>query len=158
MSLELKVHENSVVKVKKPKNSVWLDPDTLPWLPWTMPGTWFKLISVNQNTGGFTLILKVDPGTEAPIHGHIGLIESIMLEGEFSYDDDQGRKGHVLIEPPGAIHQPVTKEGFVLYGTTHGPIVGYNEDGSIAGIVDAQLMYEMARAGNAHHHIKWAEY
>lgn len=130
----------------------FFDPESLPWTPWVMPGTHYRLMTVDVRSGGFTLFLKVDPGTKAPPHGHIGAVEGVILEGGFAYDDEAGVKGHFICEHAGAIHQPVSPNGCIMLAVVHGPLVGYNEDGSIAAIIDAKAMYQMAcEAGVAEH-------
>ncbi|KQX26037.1 MULTISPECIES: cupin domain-containing protein [unclassified Sphingomonas] len=130
------------------------DVGQLPWLDWVMPETWFKLLNVNPLTGGFTLLLKVGPSNEAPVHGHIGGVEGILLEGGFGYGEDRGRAGWYVREAGGINHIPDTDpDGMVMFATVNGPLVGYHADGSVAAIVDGKLMYEMAEAGGAADHI-----
>ncbi len=147
----------STVVAKRHLHPVFFNPENLPWSEWVMPGTWFKLLSVNRMIGGFTMLLKVEAGQQAPVHHHIGAIEGIMLEGEFGYDEDRGETGWYIHEPAGAIHEPTTRTGFVMYASVFGPLMGYNDDGSIAGIIDAEVMYKMAVANNAADHITWVD-
>ncbi|MFC3052101.1 2,4'-dihydroxyacetophenone dioxygenase family protein [Kordiimonas pumila] len=132
----------------------FFDINDLPWLDWVMEETWFKLLNLNPFTGGFTMLLKVGPNNTAPVHGHVGSVEGILLEGGFGYGEDRGRAGWYVREPGGIHHIPDTDaDGMVMFATVNGPLVGYNEDGSVAIVVDAKLMYEMALAGNAADHI-----
>lgn len=119
--------------------------DTIPWRPYAMEGVEYKLLSVNSRTGGFTCMLKVLPGVEAPIHQHIGAIEVMVMEGDVYYEDsDIGVTGNYMFEPAGDIHQPRSKNGCVLFCVFDGPIAGLAPDGSIAGIIDYKAMLEMA--------------
>jgi 2,4'-dihydroxyacetophenone dioxygenase len=119
--------------------------DQIPWKPWVMQGVEYKLLSVNSRNGGFTCMLKVLPGVEAPIHQHIGAIEVMVLEGDVYYERSCiGRPGDYIFEPAGDIHQPHTDNGCVLFAVFDGPIAGLAADGSIAGIVDYKMMLEMA--------------
>lgn len=132
----------------------FFDVGSLPWLDWVMEETWFKLLNVNPINGGFTMLLKVGPNNTAPVHGHVGSVEGILLEGGFGYGEDRGRAGWYVREPGGINHIPDTdSDGMVMFATVNGPLTGYNPDGSIAIIVDAKLMYEMAAAGSAADHI-----
>jgi len=120
-----------------------------------MPGTWFKLLGVNPITGGFTMLLKVAPNNEAPVHGHLGAVEGYILEGGFSYDDDHGLRDHYVFEGAGIRHIPNTHDdGMIMFAIAHGPLCGYNDDGSVAGIVDARFMYDLAAADNAAAHVE----
>ncbi|MEO0390207.1 MAG: 2,4'-dihydroxyacetophenone dioxygenase family protein [Pseudomonadota bacterium] len=132
----------------------FIDPETIPWTPWVMEGTHYNLMTVDVRSGGFTLFLKVDPGTVAPAHGHVGAVEGVILEGGFAYDDDAGTQGNYICEHAAAVHKPLSPEGCVMFAITHGPLVGYNEDGTIAAVVDAKMMYDMATAAGVADHIR----
>lgn len=128
---------------------------TLPWHDWVMPDTWFKLLNINPVTGGFTMLLKVGPDNLAPVHGHIGAVEGIVLEGGFGYGDDRGRAGDYVREMGGINHIPNTDaDGMVMFAVVNGPLVGYNDDGSIAAVLDAKFMYELAAAHGGADHIE----
>lgn len=119
--------------------------DELAWSPWVMEGVEYKLVSVNPRTNGFSIYLRVAPGTIAPVHQHLGAIELLVLTGDISYDGiDIGRPGDYMFEPAGDIHQPRTQDGCVLFCVFEGPIAGLDDDGNIVGIVDGKAMRAMA--------------
>ncbi|MFZ5609839.1 MAG: 2,4'-dihydroxyacetophenone dioxygenase family protein [Pseudomonadota bacterium] len=151
----MKLHRTSDMAITaiKPKYPVFIDPDTLPWTDWVIEGTYFKLLHVHEESGGFSMMLKVDAGNEAPVHGHVGAVEVYVVEGEFGYDDDRGSAGFYGYEPAGARHEPTSPKGTIMFAIAHGPLVGYNPDGSIAGVVDGRAMYELAKANDAHRHL-----
>lgn len=105
--------------------SACFDPSVLPWTDWVMPGTWFKLLNLNPMTGGFSMLFKVKPNKSALIHGHLAAVKGFILEG-----------------------------GLIMFAVIHGPLCGYHADGTIAGIVDAAMMYEIAVAAGAAGHIE----
>lgn len=143
------------IKQTKLHSPAFYDVDKLPWLDWVMPETWFKLLNVNHFTGGFTLLLKVGPNNLAPVHGHLGNVEGIILQGGFGYGADRGRPGWYIREPGGINHIPDTDgDGVIMFAMVGAPLVGYNPDGSVAAVVDAKMMYQMAAAGNAADHIE----
>lgn len=150
---QLKKSGSMTVQAVKPKESVFFNVNKLEWLPWVMEGTWFKLLRVDMKTGGFTFLLKVDPDNDAPVHGHVGAVEGLILEGEFGYDEDRGQGMHYVWEPAGAIHQPDSPDGFTMLAVMHGPLLGYNDDGTIAAVIDGKLMYQMALDGGEANHI-----
>ncbi|MBP7334863.1 2,4'-dihydroxyacetophenone dioxygenase family protein [Niveispirillum sp.] len=151
----LKRSDAGTVTATTQHRPAFFDPGSLPWLPWVMPGTFFKLLNVNPMNGGFSMLLKVEPDNWAPVHGHLGSVEGWLLEGGFGYGkDDRGRPGHYVFESGGIRHEPDTdKDGMVMFAIAHGPLCGYNDDGSIAGIVDARAMYDLAVAGGAAGHL-----
>lgn len=128
--------------------------ESYPWKPWVMPGVAYKLLSINRRSGGFTCLLKVEPGTEAPVHHHLGAIEVIVLEGDIYYErNDIGRPGDYMYEPAGDIHQPRSDGGCVLFCVFEGAIAGLGEDGNIVGILDSRSMLEMATRDGAAQHV-----
>lgn len=143
----------NIDKVRHQKRRVFTDTHALPWTEWVMERTWFKLLQVDIKTGGFTMLLKVDANNTAPVHHHIGAIEGWMVEGEFGYGDDRGGAGAYVWEETGAIHMPTTRSGFIMLTIVHGPLAGYNPDGTLSGIIDAELMLKLARDAGAADHI-----
>ena len=143
--------------VRTPLRPAFLDTNTLPWSPWVMDGTHFKLLNVDFKTGGFSMLLKVDPGNVAPVHGHLGAVEAFVIEGGFAYDEDAGSAGSYVYETAGSIHRPTSPGGSVMFAVVHGPLVGYGDDGSIEGIVDAEMMLNLAREHGAADHLAHLE-
>jgi len=151
----LKSTDPEGIAVTKQHGSAFFDVSTLPWSPWVMEETWFKLLAVNPVTGGFTMMLKVGPDNVAPIHGHVGSVEGMITSGGFAYEDDWGHAGDFVHEPAGINHKPHTgPEGMEMFAVVHGPLVGYGDDGGIAGVVDARFMYDLAVAANVAEHIE----
>lgn len=112
-----------------------------PWVEWAMPGTSFKLLNANRETGMFSILIKVDPGNTAPLHKHVGAVEVLILEGGFYYVDDPQIKfnpGDYLLENDDAIHQPESPNGCIMMAFFHGPLEGVDDDGvTILGRLDA---------------------
>jgi len=154
-SVKIVRSENTTVISTKTHRSAFFDPSSLPWADWVMAGTWFKLLNVNPVTGGFTMLLKVSADNAAPVHGHLGAVEGIILEGGFSYGEDRGRQGDYVYEGAGIRHEPTAHaDGMVMFAVVHGPLAGYHDDGSVAATVDARFMYDLAVAAGAAAHIE----
>ncbi|MBN7799069.1 cupin domain-containing protein [Parahaliea mediterranea] len=159
MSDPSKFSGNNPIQINVPHKPTFFDPATIPWTEWVMPGTYFKLLTVREHSGGFSMLLKVDPNTEAPPHHHIGNAEAFILEGEFGYgEDDRGGVWTHSLEPGGAIHVADSPTGVIMFAVGDGPIVGYNDDGSVGAVVDCRLMYELAKANNAADHIEFSHH
>jgi 2,4'-dihydroxyacetophenone dioxygenase len=115
------------------------DPQQLPWAPWAMPGAYFKLLSAEPESGRFTLMIKLDKGCAAPLHRHVGAVEGFILDGGFHYAEEPLARftaGTYLLERDGAVHQPVSPEGALMFAVFHGPVEGLDADGRITGRVD----------------------
>jgi len=132
----------------------FIDANTIPWTPWVMEGTHFKLLAVNELNGGFTMLLKVDPGTKAPVHAHLGSAEAFLLEGGFYYDaNDAGQAGCYTYEAGGAVHEPVSPQGCIMFAVSHGPLGGCDAQGQVNAVVDCRTMMALAEAAGAVDHV-----
>jgi hypothetical protein len=143
-----------IIRDTKPDHWQFFDPATIPWTPWAMPKTQFKLLHVNEGTGRYTFLLKAEAGAVAGIHKHLGEAEAFILEGEFGYGAERGKAGWYAYEAGGAIHTPDAPKGLLLFAVAHGAILGYNPDGSVGGVIDIEWMYEAARKNGAAGHIQ----
>lgn len=47
-------------------------PDDAPWLEWAGPGTYYKLLHLDADTGFMVFLLKLDPGIPGVVHKHYG--------------------------------------------------------------------------------------
>lgn len=132
----------------------FVDLAQVPWTPWVMEGTHFKLLAINELSGGFSMLLRVDPGVQAPVHAHLGSAEAYLVEGGFYYEEnDPGFTGCYTYERGGSVHQPVSPQGCVMFAVTHGPLAGCNADGSVSAVVDCRLMLQLAEAAGAAGHV-----
>ena len=126
----------------------------IPWTPWGMPGTSFKLLHLDDDTGLMVFLLRVEPGTVAALHKHFGAAHAFTLSGWWGYADRYVRAGEYLKEAGGVSHMPlVGPEGTTMLAFGFGPIAGIGEDGSVLGVIDNDWMHEAARANGAADHI-----
>jgi 2,4'-dihydroxyacetophenone dioxygenase len=115
------------------------NPSQLPWVRWGMEGAHFKLLNADPATGSFALFIKMDAGITAPRHRHVGAVEGMVLEGGFYYLEDPATRfehGAYLYEPAGAIHQPTSPQGALMFGVFHGALEGLDENGNVLGYLD----------------------
>ncbi|MBL4803120.1 MAG: cupin domain-containing protein [Emcibacter sp.] len=146
---------------KRDKHEVWDDgslivkTEQVPWTEWALPGTRFKLLDYNRNISYVVFLLKIDADATPTIHKHIGAANAYILQGGFYYDKGGVREGDYFVEAGGVSHTPVTDEdGCLLLGFGNGAIAGFNEDGSVAGIIDVDWMIDAAKANNAFAHLE----
>lgn len=132
----------------------YMKADQLPWTPWVTDGVFFKLISVDMSTGGFSLFLKVEPGTHIPTHGHVGSLEGIVLAGSFAFEGEVSEKGDFFFDYGGSIHQPISDEGCTLFVSASGPLVAYNAETDTTAVVDAKMIYDIAKSAGVAKHIE----
>lgn len=146
----------STAHILRPDGSKLIRVDQIPWTPWAMPGTHFKLLRVDDDSATVILLLKVDPHTPAPDHHHLGSAEAIVLEGCFSYDYGTIRTGDYVFEPGGCTHDPTThEEGAIMFAIIRGGLQGTDGHGRPAGpVLDVNWHFDTARANGAADHIR----
>lgn len=106
-------------------------------------GVGIKVLRVSEETGQWTALIRMDAGATFAAHKHFGAADGYITKGELEYRVGSASAGSYLYEPLGAVHDATTcsAETEILF-TSYGPIVFYNEDGSVAQL----LSYETALA------------
>ncbi|MEV6136690.1 cupin domain-containing protein [Nocardia sp. NPDC051990] len=129
--------------------------DNIAWTPFPMPGTAFKLLNINETSGATTILLYVSEGAQAPLHRHLGAAEAYNIFGNWAYEGEAEPIGPncYVYEPAGVVHLPKQENESLMFGIFHGPIVGYNDDGSVAGVITADLLWDLAAANDAIAHL-----
>ncbi len=134
--------------------SIIVRTNKIPWTPWALEGTYFKLLDYSRNHSYFVFLLKIEASAPKAVHKHIGAANAYILQGGFGYEKGGVRAGDFFVEAGGIDHAPETDEdGCILLGFTNGAVAGYNDDGSIAGIIDVDWMVEQAKANGAFDHL-----
>ena len=143
----------------KGHGSIMLDAAKIPWSPFPLKGTFFKLFHLDDDQGKATFLLKIPAGSVAEIHKHLAAVEAYVVQGGFSYPGEGSvRAGDYVYEPGGTIHEPASEGGddLILFVVAQGPVQGVNPDGTLGGLIDNDLMYEFATNGGAAGHVKRA--
>lgn len=78
--------------------------DDLPWLP-LAPRVYVKVIKLVPETGGFSVMIRAEPGAVLPRHQHLESAEIFILKGNGSHPQTGDfRAGDYVSERKGAIH------------------------------------------------------
>ena len=142
------------VSLTYPDGSTIVRAKEIPWTPWGMAGTHFKLLHCDDASSMLVILLKVEPGTVAGVHKHFGAAHAYILEGGFGYEHGEVFEGDYLIEGGGITHQPFTGPGgCVMLGVMFGPLGGFDDAGNLAGVLDIEWHYQTAKANGAADHI-----
>ena len=109
-----------------------------------VPGFSIKPLLVDKELGMTVTIGYGKPGTKVPAHYHTGAVHGFTLKGSWYYDeypDQLQTPGSYLYEPAGSVHAlsvPETNtEDTVVFFVLFGANIGFDEQGNIAGILDA---------------------
>jgi anti-sigma factor ChrR (cupin superfamily) len=83
--------------------SVFLDPATMPWETSAFPGIRSKTL-YSDPSGMCTLLFKLEPGAEVPLHEHTAIEQTYVLEGSFIDDEGECLPGQFVWRPAGNTH------------------------------------------------------
>ena len=138
-----------------PDGSSLVRPDTIPWTPWAMEGSEFKLLYINRAHTMFTALIRMVGGLETPDHHHFGEAHAFVLEGDFSYEYGTMYEGDYIVEAGGINHKPtIGKDGATFFVCFFGGISGVGENNLPEGeVVDGEWLYRAALANGAADHL-----
>jgi quercetin dioxygenase-like cupin family protein len=101
-----------------------MDTNSMPWIP-LGPGESFKPLRFMKNDRGRVLLLRLDPGTIAARHRHLGDVHAFNVSGSRELDTGEivGPGGYVF-EPAGNVDswKAVGDEPVVVHITSFGPM------------------------------------
>lgn len=83
--------------------------ESLPWVPLDYPGVFIRIIRTDPQTGGLTVLTRVDPGMTFPAHFHTHADETVfILAGDFVEDGKTYGPGAFFAGAAGTPHGPTT--------------------------------------------------
>ncbi|HEX9452304.1 MAG TPA: cupin domain-containing protein [Burkholderiales bacterium] len=100
----------------KPRASRYVKMDALPWRPTAFPGIEIKVLLEDKNTGLMTSLTRMAPGAVLPLHEHVGIEQTYVLEGRLVDDEGEVRAGQYVWRPAGSVHVATAPEGALLLG------------------------------------------
>ena len=116
-------------------------------IPWTKvyEGVSIKELRSCAVTGQWVQLIKMEAGAALPKHFHLGAGEFIVIKGEFVYRGGTARTGDYGYEPLGAYHdEPRATEETVLFYIGYGALALLNPDGTLKGVMGANVINEFA--------------
>ena len=128
-----------------------LDDENL-WIPY-VDGAWFQACQFNVTSGGFSNILRINPGAKLPPHYHVGSVHGYTIRGSWKYleHDWVATPGTFIFEPAGEAHTlivpPDAPEPMMTFFVLHGGLVYIDsvENGKVVGYDDGFTLLELAR-------------
>ena len=94
--------------------SHFLDLASMPWEKTKFPGIQMKILCSEPSTGLSTILFKMDPGAEVPLHEHVALEQTYMIEGSLVDDEGACTAGNFVWRPAGNTHVARAPEGAVF--------------------------------------------
>jgi anti-sigma factor ChrR (cupin superfamily) len=97
------------------RTQVEMNTNALDWQPRTDTGVWQKPLYRQGGYREWTQLLKLEPGAEAPHHGHPNGEEVFVIDGEFEDEFGVYPAGTWTRSPPGSAHTVRSPKGAILY-------------------------------------------
>ena len=94
--------------------SRYVDVAGLPWTPTRFPGIEMKTLMEDKQTGMLTVLMRWAPGARLPLHEHVRLEQTYVLEGSFADHEGVCTAGNYVWRPPGSRHEAWSDEGALL--------------------------------------------
>ena len=112
-----------------PLASRYLDLAHVPWVQAPYPGIDFKVLYQDKATGLLTALFRWAPGAELPLHEHVELEQTYVLEGSFEDDEGVCTAGNYVWRPPGSRHVARSRDGALMIGFFLKPNIFFGANG-----------------------------
>jgi anti-sigma factor ChrR (cupin superfamily) len=96
--------------------SRYVDVDKLPWKPSAYPGVDIKVLMEDPETGLTTSLTRFAPGAVLPLHEHVALEQSWVIQGRLVDDEGEVTAGNYVWRPGGSRHVARAPEGCLVLG------------------------------------------
>ncbi|MBN9536500.1 MAG: cupin domain-containing protein [Reyranella sp.] len=87
-----------------PLASRFLKVDELPWKETQVPGIDMKILMQDKENGLLTALFRWQPGTELPLHEHVEVEQTFVLEGSIVDEEGEVCAGDYVWRPRGNRH------------------------------------------------------
>lgn len=110
--------------------SVYVDVEKMPWQPTAFPGIDIKILFQEPDGEGFTAMFRAEPGARLPMHRHLGVEQTFILEGSLVDDEGVCTAGNFVWRHPGSVHEAYTPDGLLGIGIFQQPNEFLEMDGN----------------------------
>jgi len=97
-----------------PLEGRYVDVAALPWKPTQLPGIDMKILLQDTETGLLTALFRWQPGTRLPLHEHVEIEQSYILEGSIVDDEGEATMGNFVWRPKGNRHYAEAPRGALV--------------------------------------------
>ncbi|MDE0172580.1 MAG: cupin domain-containing protein [Defluviicoccus sp.] len=99
-----------------PLASRFVDVGSLPWKPTQCEGVEMKILLEDPETGLMTALFRWQPGAKLPLHEHVEIEQTYVLEGSILDDEGEVTAGNYVWRPAGNRHEAVAPNGALVLG------------------------------------------
>lgn len=100
----------------KARSSRYVKIDALPWRPTPFAGVEIKVLLEDKDTGLMTTLTRMARGAVLPLHEHVDVEQTYVLEGRLVDDEGEVSAGEYVWRPAGSTHVATAPEGALLLG------------------------------------------
>ena len=94
--------------------SRYITVDSLPWVPTRFPGVHTKALMQNESEGMLTALFKFEPGARLPLHEHVQIEQTFVLEGSLQDHEGNATAGNFVWRPKGNRHDAYSPDGAIV--------------------------------------------
>jgi len=94
--------------------SRYIDVVNMPWQPTAFPGIEMKILYADPAAGISSILFKMAPGAEVPLHEHTAVEQTYVLSGSLVDDEGVATAGNFVWRPGGNSHVARAPEGAVF--------------------------------------------
>ena len=94
--------------------SRYVDVASLPWTPTKYPGVDIKVLMEDKESGLLTALFRWQPGSKLPLHEHVEIEQTYVLEGSFEDDEGEATAGNFVWRPAGSRHEARSPNGALV--------------------------------------------
>ncbi len=95
-------------------DSRYVDVANLPWKPTPTPGIEMKVLMQDDSTGLLTALFRWEPGTQLPLHEHVEVEQTYVLQGSIVDEEGEVREGDYVWRPKGNRHLARSPDGALV--------------------------------------------
>jgi len=97
-----------------PLDSRYLDVEALPWKPTPVPGVDMKILVQDKDTGLLTALFRWQAGTRLPLHEHVEIEQTYVLQGSIVDEEGEVTAGNFVWRPKGNRHVATAPNGALV--------------------------------------------
>ena len=97
-----------------PLASRYVEVEALPWKPTPTPGIDMKVLMQDPETGLLTALFRWQPGTALPVHEHVEIEQTFVLQGSIVDEEGEVREGDYVWRPKGNRHLATSPNGALV--------------------------------------------
>lgn len=99
-----------------PLASRFVEVDDIPWKPTPCEGVEMKILVEDPDSGLMTALFKWAPGATLPLHEHVELEQTYVIEGSILDDEGEVTAGNFVWRPAGTRHVATAPNGALVLG------------------------------------------